>query len=100
MTEQEMLDRMNGTLSAVDGLSPEDQLFVLELAWLTRAAVVRAEAIALGGFAAEQARQLDVLDKMAQLVREDTPDLEAERLYQEGDMVGWLGRLRRDQEAD
>lgn len=69
---------------------------LFELAWMVRANNIRKAAIIVpGGFLAAQARQLDLLEKMLELVRADTPDLEGERLFHEGDIEGLLRHRRR-----
>jgi hypothetical protein len=66
------------------GVHDGDRLELFQLAWLTMAARLRNDALALpGGYREEQARQVAALEQMLQLVGTDTPDLEAERLFQE-----------------
>ena len=67
-----------------------ERLLVLQMAWLVLASNARTEALpSIEGFLAEQARQVAQLDKMMlQLVSTDTPDLEMERLFRQGDMEG------------
>ena len=58
--------------------------------------MARSEALAFPGeFPAEQGRQLDHLEKIATLVRNDTPDIELERLFQEKDYEGVRRRFRK-----
>lgn len=65
-------------------LPPDDCLAALELAWLVVARRIRAEAIAFPeGFSDAKTRQLGRLEKVAELVRADSPDLELEVLYHE-----------------
>jgi hypothetical protein len=86
-----------GVLDTCDatGAASGDQLMILQLAWLTLAGRVRSEAIAVGRFQAEQAEQLRHLDKMKSMAAADTPDMELERLHQEGDYAGVAEYLRR-----
>lgn len=93
-----------GVLDTCDatGAALGDQLMILQLAWTVLAQRVRSEAIAVGRFQAEQAEQVRHLDKMKSLAAADTPDLELERLHQEGDYAGvveHLQRLQRQAEA-
>jgi hypothetical protein len=91
-THWEALVRVNAVLA---GLPTQERLDVLELAWLTMASQARTEAlITPGGFPAERDRQVQVLRNMAVLVGDDEPDLEMERLFQEGDHEGMLRRLQ------
>jgi hypothetical protein len=81
------------------GLTDRERLDVLETVWLQTAERVRDAALALPNcFPDEQRRQVEVLDAMAEIVREATPDLEGHRLHLEGDAQGWLNhaRMRRD----
>jgi hypothetical protein len=85
---------------AVSGLPFDEQLNTLELAWLSLAATVRGTALSVpGGFPAAQARQFKHLGRMALIVRDAIPDLEAERLFQEGDLAAESERLGRETEA-
>ena len=78
------------------GLSEEDRLFVLELAWRGTASNLRNAALVLpGGFPAERARQVERLREIEAIVEADTPDLELERLWLEGDIVGMTAHLKR-----
>ena len=80
---------------ATSGLESDDRLFALELAWLSMASNARTAAIAFpGGFPAQQARQVERLAKISALVSGATPDLELERLWQEGDVEGYVARIR------
>jgi hypothetical protein len=77
-------------------LPMDDRLLVLQLAWIILAQQARNQALAFpGGFQGEQSRQVGQLEKTALLVREDTPDIELERLTQEGDYAGCLEHLRK-----
>lgn len=77
-------------------IEDRERLDILSIAWLLTAGNVRAEALAIPeGFPAEQARQITLLDRLALLVREDTPDLEGERLFQEGDYDGMMQHYAR-----
>ena len=76
-------------------LESDDQLFALELAWVSVAWKARTAAIASpGGFPAQQARQVERLAKVSALVADDTPDLELERLWHDGDVEGYVARIR------
>lgn len=67
-------------------LSTREKLDVLSAAWLATAANARTEALAEpGGFPAERDRQIARLGFYAEMIAVDEPDLEAERLFQEGD---------------
>jgi hypothetical protein len=71
------------------GLSTREELDVLQWAWLAVASNARTEALGIpGGFPEERARQVTRLHAMADEVARDQPDLEMERLYQEGDDEG------------
>lgn len=81
--------------SACEGLSTREKLDTVELAYLVIASHARTEALMMpGGFPAERARQVEHLEKMVKMVGEDEPDLEMERLFQEGDIEGMLAYLR------
>ena len=102
MEEQE--DQDGTLLVALDAIadvcteafsSIDDRLLACELAWLVFAGIARSEALAFpGGFPGEQARQVERLEKMVGLVRDDAPDLELERLFQEGNVEEIARRLR------
>lgn len=73
----------------------DDRLMAIEIAWLALASTARAEALAIpDAFPAVRARQVEHLERMALLVRDDEPDLEAERLTQENDVEGLLRHLK------
>jgi hypothetical protein len=97
------LDTLRSVLKVCDdtGAPIEEQLTVLELAWIAWAQRARSAALALpGGFPAEQARQLDRLVKIVRLVKDDVPDLELERLHQEGDIEGVVDYLKKLRDGD
>lgn len=97
MTNKEALTAVTSTLDVrVElSLSDQDMLHVLEMAWLVLAQMERDKQLAVpGGFPEEQARQLGVLHKMSHLVGDSEPDIELERLWQEGDHEGYQRRLR------
>jgi len=102
MDENEAIAAMIAVLETCEVKAPtlDEQLMVLSLAWLERAQRLRSDALAIpNGFPDEQARQLRELEKITALVRGDTPDLELERLFHEGDLEGvWqhLRKLQRD----
>ena len=84
--DTDLLKAAGDVLNACAALSMTDRHLVLQLAWMLLAQRARSEALAVsGGFEREQARQLNQLEKIAVLVRRDTPDLESERLLREGD---------------
>jgi len=86
---------------ASSSLPTGDVLAVLQFAWIALAGVARNEALAFpDGFPAERERQARQLEAMASTVREDVPDLESERLLQEGDVDGWLKHIRNASETD
>jgi hypothetical protein len=93
---RKLLDAANRLVDACAGMSMDDRLLVLQLAWMILAQQARNDALAFpGGFPAEQTRQLAQLEKISHLVGEDTPDLELERLTREGDFDGALEHLRK-----
>jgi len=84
------------------GLTPDDWLFRFEMPWLATAANERTAALAMpGGFPEARDRQALRLEALPQIERSDTPDLEGERLFQEGDHEGFarhvLRQLGRDE---
>lgn len=91
MTDAKVWRRYSTSTRDQRGLNDEEGLDLFELAWMVRARNIRhAAVIVTGGFLAAQARQLDLLEQMLELVRADTPDLEGERLFHEGDIEGLL----------
>ena len=75
---------------AIWHLPAEEQLLVLDFAWLIVASIARTDALTVpGGLPEEQARQIGQLQAMSDLVAADVPQLQMERF--EGD----LDRLRR-----
>jgi hypothetical protein len=87
-------------IDACSHLPMKERLIVLEMAWTVLAQRARDEALAIpNGFPVEQTRQLEQLAKMAALVQGHTPDIELERLIQEGDWEGaatYLQKLEAD----
>lgn len=84
-----------GLLSATT-LPLTAQLSVLTIAWLAIANHARDEAMAFpDGFPTERNRQIDQLEKMLLLIRDVEPDLEAERLFQEGDVTALMEYLKK-----
>src|SRR5512138_349355 len=64
-------------------------------AWAIVAQQVRsANLFEPGGYQAEQHRQLHELEKLTQLVQDDAPDLEEERILREGNAEQLLDYLR------
>lgn len=83
-------------IEACAALPMDDRLLVVQLAWTILAQQARNEALAFpGGFQAERDRQAAQLEQVALVVREDTPDIELERLLQEGDTEGVLRHIRK-----
>jgi hypothetical protein len=73
-----------------------ERLQMLSVVWTVVASDARQERLfGPGGFQTEQRRQLDELERLARLVREDTPDLEYQRLVHEGNFDSLLDYLRR-----
>lgn len=96
MDDKAQFEAMASVLDACAALPIDDRLLVLQVAWLALAKQARDDALMFpGGFPAVQARQIVILENAAQLVKEDTPDLELERLYQAGDWEGIVRYLRR-----
>jgi hypothetical protein len=94
--ERAFFDRIIRLTDLLADLPTRDRLDVLEAAWLCLATSARAEALfAPGGYVAEQSRQGEHLARMATLVSTDAPDLEMERLFQEGDIDGMRRHLER-----
>jgi len=76
------------------GSPSSERADILLTAYLITAANARNEAIIEpGGYLAEQARQLERLERAAALIKTDVPDVEAERLFHEGDIEGMLRHL-------
>ena len=74
----------------------EDQLLAASVLWLQRAQELRSRSLSEpGGFPREQARQLALMDRLLEAVRNAVPELELERLQHEGDVLGALEHLRR-----
>jgi len=95
-SDHDPLEVLLRVYTACAGLSMQARLEILELAWLTVASNARTEAlIQPGGFPEERTRQVEHLRRMIDLVTVDEPDLELERLYQEGDIDGMLRRAWR-----
>ena len=95
MSDRTILDYLLAVNAALDGLSTREKLDVVQIAWLTMGSNARTEALSIpGGFPEERARQVEQLEKMAELVSTAEPDLETERLFEEGDREGWLRRVR------
>ena len=71
--------------------SHDDRMRALEIAWVFLASQARTEALAVpGGFSATRDRQARRLEELLVWVRTDEPDLEAERLWHEGDREGFM----------
>ncbi len=89
MTARDDFDAMTRILDAVADRTWKEKLLPLQLAWLAAAGNARTDALFTpDGFTKERAHQVDALEKMVALVAGDEPDLEAERLLQEGDLDG------------
>jgi hypothetical protein len=96
MSKDEVLRRLEDVIDACGDATGDDQLFLLELAWMATAAHSRASALAFpGGFTEARASQVARLEKILAIVRADEPDLEMERMWQEGDHEGFAQRLQR-----
>ena len=89
-----ILARLTAINAACQGLSGRDKAGVLAMAYLIAATEARSEAlIEPGGYQAEQEIQLADLETITALIREDSPDLELERLQLENDVAGTLRYL-------
>ena len=78
---------------AIWHLPAEEQLLVLDFAWLIVASIARTDALTgPGGLPEEQARQIGQLQAMSDLVAADVPQLEMERF--EGDLDGLRRHLQ------
>jgi hypothetical protein len=94
--DRELLEATGRVLDACADQPMDDRLLILQFAWITLAQQARNEALGVrGGFPAQQAKQLEQLYKIAQVVKSDAPDLELERLIQEGDIEGALQHMRK-----
>jgi hypothetical protein len=83
-------ERLARVTVACGDVPPREQLDLLTAAWLVVASGARNAALMEpGGFPAERARQVTLLRRLADLIVADVPDLEMERLWQEGDMEGF-----------
>lgn len=84
----------------VSGLSLDDQVMTLEIAWQAKAANARSAVLHIpDGFTTARADQIRHLEAMKVLVSIDEPDLELERLAREGDWDGVLEHLRKRRDA-
>jgi hypothetical protein len=98
--DRQLLEGASRVLDACADLPIASRLLVLELAWMTAAAQARNQALAFpGAFQREQARQVEQLEQIAELVTRDTPDIELVRLEQEGDWDGVLNHLAKIRDA-
>jgi hypothetical protein len=91
MKDKDAIEAMISVLDACEAAAPslDEQLVVLSLAWIERAQRIRSEALAIpGAFPQAKERQLADLERIAETVRADVPDLELERLHHEGDLDG------------
>ena len=85
------LESMKRVYAACLDLSTRETLDALQLTWMAVASNARNEALRLpDGFPTERARQVEKLRRLAAIVEADVPDLEVERLFQEGNIDGWL----------
>jgi hypothetical protein len=99
MEDKASLDAIFSLLAVCDAKTGSlgDALRMLELTWLERAECARSRALVLrGGFRAEQAAQLLQLERMAEFVREDRPDMTLEALFREGDLAGVVRHMGKD----
>ncbi len=76
-------------------LSTAEKLNVFAGVWLAVANQARTEALGEpGGFPAERARQVAMLQRLAEVIAAEEPDLETERLYHAGYIDTMLRRVR------
>jgi hypothetical protein len=88
-----LVDVMHATANLPD---LAQRLRVLSTAWMVVASDARHEQLfEPGGFQAEQRHQLDELERLARIVRQERPDLEFERLLHEGNFNSLLNYLHR-----
>jgi hypothetical protein len=93
--DRHLLEATSGLLETVADRPMGDRLLLLQMAWIALAQRARNDALAFpGGFQRELARQLAQLEKVVALVQADVPDLELERMTQEGDFDGVLRHLQ------
>jgi hypothetical protein len=89
-------ETMKTIFDACQPLPVKERLDALSLVWLVVAKEVRDTALAFpGGYPTERSRQLKELERLADLVRDDEPDIELERFMQEGDFDSAIEYLRR-----
>ena len=93
MTE---LEHVNRALDALADLTSNDKLQVLALVWFAVAKAARNEAlINPGGFQEGRAAHVRMLVGITELVAGDEPDLEEERLFQEGDLEAFVMMIQK-----
>jgi hypothetical protein len=81
--------------AATVDLPTQERLLVVQIAWMLLASHARTRGLPFsGGFFAEQKRQLQLLGRMADFVRAETPDLEMESLSQECNFEGLMRYFR------
>jgi len=92
MSEQQRWMLVEQIHRAIWDLPAEEQLLVLDFAWLFVASLARKDALTVpGGVPEEQARQIGQLQAMSDLVAADVPKLEMGR--SEGELDGLRGDL-------
>ena len=98
--DKELLLAVDRVIETCATMPMDDRLIALQLAWTLLAQQARTDALTVPGeFQAQQSSQLGQLEKIALLVREDTPGIELdERLTLEGDFEGVLRKLKSDRE--
>ena len=88
-------DDLTRAYLACSHLSTAEKLNVFAGVWLAVASQARTEALGEpGGFPAERARQVAMLQRFAEAIAADEPDLETERLYHAGYIDSMLRRVR------
>ena len=88
-------DDLTRAYLACSHLSTAEKLNVFAGVWLAVASQARTEALGEpGGFPAERARQVAMLQRFAEVIAAEEPDLETVRLYHAGYIDGMLRRVR------
>ena len=96
ISDRESLGLLNAIVDMLQatGAPIDDQLLILEMAWLSLAAIERSGSLMVAdGAPALQNRQINRLEKMLDLLRSDVPDPELDRLIQAGDVKGVVDRV-------
>ena len=88
-------DDLTRAYLACSHLSTAEKLNVFAGVWLAVASQARTEALGEpGGFPAERARQVAMLQRFAEAIAAEEPDLETARLYHAGYIDSMLRRIR------